>query len=179
VLPKGGGMSEVEAIKGCVVGDPRGFQTLYNLHKRRVYSFCFRMVNDAEEAEELTREVFLQLFREIVAFKGKLNLASQLHRLAADVVLARLRKRGLDETCVAPVEGVNRGTLEMCIGELPNRYKAIFLLHDVEGCGHKEIAELMDCSVEDSRSQLHQARMKLRHLLHKKKDNLQELTLTF
>ena len=75
-------MSEVEAIKGCVAGDPRGFQTLYNLHKRRVYSFCFRMVNDAEEAEELTREVFLQLFREIVAFKGKLNLASQLHRLA-------------------------------------------------------------------------------------------------
>ena len=162
-------MSEVEAIQGCVAGDPRGFETLYNLHKRRVYSFSFRMVNDTEEAEELTREVFLQLFREIVAFKGKLNLASQLHRLAADVVLARLRKRGLDETCVAPAEGVNRGTLEMCIGELPNRYKAIFLLHDVEGCGHKEIAELMDCSVEDSRSQLHQARMELRHLLHKKK----------
>src|SRR5213596_125877 len=90
-------MSEAEAIKGCVAGNQSAFETLYNMHKRRVYSLCLRMVSNVTEAEDLTQEAFMQLFRKISTFRGESAFSTWLHRLAVNVVLMHLRKKGLPE----------------------------------------------------------------------------------
>lgn len=90
-------ISEAEIIAGCLAGDQRAFETLYNLHKRRVYSICLRMVDNVAEAEDLTQEAFMQLFRRISTYTSESALSSWLQRLTIDVVLTHLRKKGLKE----------------------------------------------------------------------------------
>ena len=183
-------MSEAEAIKGCVAGNQSAFETLYNMHKRRVYSLCLRMVSNVTEAEDLTQEAFMQLFRKISTFRGESAFSTWLHRLAVNVVLMHLRKRGLDEVSLEQeadddsqdspkkeygeedlnlIGTVDRVTLDKAIGGLPPGYRTIFVLHDIEGYEHNEIADLIGCSIGNSKSQLHKARLKLRNLLLKKK----------
>ena len=178
--------AESEAIAGCLAGDPRAFEILYGMHKRRIYSLCLRMVNNVGEAEDMAQEVFMQLFRKISTFRGESAFSTWLHRLAVNVVLMHLRKKGLNEISldVEPdddnqdlprreyggddlnlVGAVDRATLEKVIAELPRGYRTIFVLHDVEGYEHNEIADLMGCSIGNSKSQLHKARLKLRESL--------------
>src|SRR5205823_9096437 len=88
-------MPEAEAINGCMAGDQSAFEALYNMHKRRVYSLCLRMVSNVAEAEDLTQEAFMQLFRKISTFRGESAFSTWLHRLAVNVVLMHLRKKGL------------------------------------------------------------------------------------
>jgi len=95
------GISEAEAIEKAKQGDAQAFEVLYNLHKRRVYSLCLRMTANAAEAEDLTQEAFLQLYRKIATFRGESAFSTWLHRLAVNVVLMRLRKKGLS---VVPLE---------------------------------------------------------------------------
>src|SRR5439155_23819202 len=90
-------MPEAEAINGCMAGDQSAFEALYNMHKRRVYSLCLRMVSNVAEAEDLTQEAFMQLFRKISTFRGESAFSTWLHRLAVNVVLMHLRKKGLDD----------------------------------------------------------------------------------
>jgi RNA polymerase sigma-70 factor (ECF subfamily) len=167
-------------------GDHRAFAQLYSLHKRRIYSLCLRMVGNVAEAEDLTQEAFLQLFRKIATFRGDSAFSTWLHRLSINVVLMHLRRKGLslislDEAMEpAPDEGyggsfgctdlslsgtLDRMTLERAIGNLPPGYRLIFILHDVEGYEHNEIAAMLDCSIGNSKSQLHKARLKLREAL--------------
>ena len=181
------GLSETDAIARAKRGDPESFEGLYDLHKRRVYSLCLRMTGNTAEAEDLTQEAFLQLYRKISTFRGESAFSTWLHRLAVNVVLMHLRKKGLplvslEETLEpqqedgprkdfgAPdnvlVGSVDRLNLERAIESLPPGYRVIFVLHDVEGYEHNEIAEMLDCSIGNSKSQLHKARMKLRELLH-------------
>ena len=183
-------MPEAEAINGCMAGDQSAFEALYNMHKRRVYSLCLRMVSNVAEAEDLTQEAFMQLFRKISTFRGESAFSTWLHRLAVNVVLMHLRKKGLDEVSLdqEPDEDsqdspkkeyggedlnligtVDRVTLEKAMGDLPPGYRTIFVLHDVEGYEHNEIADLIGCSIGNSKSQLHKARLKLRALLLKRK----------
>jgi len=158
------------------------------MHSRRVYSLCLRMVRNTAEAEDLTQEAFLQLFRKIQTFRGDSAFSTWLHRLAVNVVLMRLRKKGLPETSLEEAtepdeEGggprkdvggpdqlltgsIDRVNLERAVEELPPGYKMVFVLHDVQGFEHNEIAEIMGCSIGNSKSQLHKARMRLRELLH-------------
>jgi RNA polymerase sigma-70 factor (ECF subfamily) len=177
--------AETRAIEAARNGDGSAFEVLYNLHKRRVYSLCLRMVNDAAEAEDLTQEAFLQLFRKIGTFRGESAFSTWLHRLTVNLVLMRLRKKGLwtmslDDTGNDPDDSrpmeigtadnaltgsVDRITLDRAIGSLPPGYRLVFQLHDVEGYEHQEIATMVGCSVGNSKSQLHKARMKLRDLL--------------
>jgi RNA polymerase sigma-70 factor (ECF subfamily) len=89
--------TESEAIAGCLAGDPSAFETLYGMHKRRIYSLCLRMVNNVGEAEDMAQEVFMQLFRKISTFRGESAFSTWLHRLAVNVVLMHLRKKGLNE----------------------------------------------------------------------------------
>ena len=159
---------------------------LYGLHKRRVYSLCLRMTSNTAEAEDLTQEAFLQLFRKIGTLRGESAFSTWLHRLSVNVVLMHLRKKGLPsvslEEVLEPqqedgprkefgaddlslVGSVDRVNLARAIGELPTGYRTIFVLHDVEGYEHNEIAEMIGCSVGNSKSQLHKARLKLRDLL--------------
>ena len=179
------GISEAEAIEKAKQGDAQAFEVLYNLHKRRVYSLCLRMTANAAEAEDLTQEAFLQLYRKIATFRGESAFSTWLHRLAVNVVLMRLRKKGLsvvplEETTETEEEtpkkdlgaedaklaaSIDRLQLQRAIERLPPGYRSIFVLHDVEGYEHNEIADMVGCSIGNSKSQLHKARMKLRELL--------------
>jgi RNA polymerase sigma-70 factor (ECF subfamily) len=182
---QGAGLSEAEAIEKAKQGDAAAFEVLYNLHKRRVYSLCLRMTANAAEAEDLAQEAFLQLFRKIATFRGESAFSTWLHRMAVNVVLMQLRKKGLP---VVPLEdtveteeeapkkelgatdtklagSIDRLQLERAIDRLPPGYRTIFVLHDVEGYEHNEIAGIVGCSIGNSKSQLHKARLKLRDLL--------------
>jgi RNA polymerase sigma-70 factor (ECF subfamily) len=178
-------ISEVELIERAKQGDAEAFEALYHLHKRRVYSLCLRMTANTAAAEDLTQEAFLQLFRKIGTFRGESAFSTWLHRMAVNVVLMQLRKKGLP---VVPLEdpmeteeeapkkelgapdpslagSIDRLQLQRAVEDLPPGYRSIFVLHDVEGYEHNEIAEIVGCSVGNSKSQLHKARLKLRELL--------------
>jgi RNA polymerase sigma-70 factor, ECF subfamily len=180
------GMSEAEAIQRAQQGDAHSFAALYSFHKRRVYSLCLRMTGNTAEAEDLTQEAFLQLYRKISTFRGESAFSTWLHRLAVNVVLMHLRKKGLPEIsfqeALEPAEedgpkkdigahdqilsgSIDRVNLERAVETLPPGYRIIFVLHDIEGYEHNEIAEMMGCSIGNSKSQLHKARMRLRELL--------------
>jgi RNA polymerase sigma-70 factor (ECF subfamily) len=178
-----------EAIRLAQQGDAAAFETIYHLHSRRVYALCLRMTADPVEAEDLTQEAFLQLFRKIHTFRGESAFSSWLHRLTANIVLMRFRKKrpvaaSLDEMTTPDGEserpaleigaqdlrlvGVfDRVNLHAAIEELPQGYRSMFLLHDVHGYEHNEIARMLGCSVGNSKSQLHKARKRLRELLNK------------
>ena len=143
------------------------------------------MTGDPAEAEDLAQEAFLQLFRKIGTFRGESAFSTWLHRLVVNVVLMHLRKKGLQQVPLDDVDtsqeepvrreygnedrrlvgSVDRITLERAIAQLPPGYRAVFVLHDVEGYEHNEIAELMNYSIGNSKSQLHKARLKLRDWL--------------
>jgi RNA polymerase sigma-70 factor, ECF subfamily len=181
-------LPEAEAIRLAKSGDERGFERIYRLHSQRVYALCFRMMRgNAAEAEELTQESFLQLFRKIGTFRSESAFSTWLHRLAFNIVLMRLRKHShqvlsLDEM-LEPHEqtaslqkyigardlrlsgSVDRMDLERALEQLPPGYRAVFILHDVQGYEHNEIAAIRGCSLGNSKSQLHKARARLRQLL--------------
>jgi RNA polymerase sigma-70 factor, ECF subfamily len=184
--PQRSKLTEQEAIDRAKQGDAGAFEYLYDLHKRRVYSLCLRMTGNTAAAEDLTQEAFLQLFRKIGTFRGESAFSTWLHRMAVNVVLMQLRKKNLpvvpiDETSEGEEEGtirkepgapdsrlagsIDRLHLQRAVDELPPGYRTIFVLHDVEGYEHNEIAEMIGCSIGNSKSQLHKARMKLRDLL--------------
>ena len=179
------GLTEAQVIEKAQAGDGACFEALYNRHKKRVFSLCLRMTSNHAEAEDLTQESFLQLYRKIASFRGESAFSTWLHRLAVNIVLMRFRRKGLLEVSLEktlePQEGepareigvkdltlhgsIDRITLEKSIADLPPGYRIIFILHDVEGYEHNEIAEILGCSIGNSKSQLHKARMKLRSLL--------------
>jgi RNA polymerase sigma-70 factor (ECF subfamily) len=183
--PGSGKVAEAEAIERAKQGDAEAFQVLYDLHKRRVYSLCLRMTANTAQAEDLTQEAFLQLFRKIGTFRGESAFSTWLHRMAVNVVLMQLRKKGLpvvslEETMEGEEDAprkepgvpdrrltgsVDRLQLQRAVDALPPGYRSIFVLHDVEGYEHNEIAQMVGCSIGNSKSQLHKARMKLRELL--------------
>jgi RNA polymerase sigma-70 factor, ECF subfamily len=181
------GMTEAEAIERAQSGDAVSFEALYNQHKRRVFSLCLRMTGNYARAEDLTQEAFLQLYRKIKSFRGESQFSTWLHRLSVNIVLMHLRKQkstdvSLEETLEPQSEdgptrdigitdlvlcgSVDRITLEHAIASLPPGYRMIFILHDIEGYEHNEIAEILSCSIGNSKSQLHKARTKLRLFLH-------------
>jgi RNA polymerase sigma-70 factor (ECF subfamily) len=177
--------SEAEAIERAKQGDAEAFALLYGLHKRRVYSLCLRMTANSAKAEDLTQEAFLQLFRKIGTFRGESAFSTWLHRMAVNVVLMQLRKKSLsvvplEETLESEEEtprkelgaqdpflsgSIDRLRLQRAVEALPPGYRKIFVLHDVEGYEHNEIATMVGCSIGNSKSQLHKARMKLREAL--------------
>lgn len=179
--------TEAEAIRRAQGGDAAAFEFLYQLHSRRVYALCLRMVGNPADAEDLMQEAFLQLFRKIATFRGESAFSTWLHRMTVNVVLMRLRKKSLptdslEETLEPEAENsgpkrdvgapdlrlsgaIDRVNLERSIEQLPPGYRTVFVLHDVQGYEHNEIADIMGCSVGNSKSQLHKARTRLRELL--------------
>jgi len=177
--------SDAELIARAQRGDEEAFGALFEVHKRRVYSLCLRMTGDTAEAEDLAQEAFLQLFRKIATFRGESAFSTWLHRLVVNVVLMHLRKKGLQQVSLDEpdasqdeplkreygdddkrlLHSIDRITLSRAIDGLPPGYRAVLVLHDVEGYEHNEIAQILNCSVGNSKSQLHKARLKLRELL--------------
>jgi RNA polymerase sigma-70 factor (ECF subfamily) len=177
---------ETDAVARAQKGDHFAFAQLYSLHKRRIYTLCLRMVGNTAEAEDLTQEAFLQLYRKISTFRGDSAFSTWLHRMAINVVLMHLRKKGLpvsslDEAMEPAADdrpgrsfsapdlnlagSIDRMVLERAIATLPAGYRLIFILHDIKGYEHNEIASMLDCSMGNSKSQLHKARLKLRDAL--------------
>jgi RNA polymerase sigma-70 factor (ECF subfamily) len=177
---------QTDILARAQAGDHHAFAELYSIHKRRIYSLCLRIVGNIAEAEDLTQEAFLQFHRKIATFRGESALSTWLHRLAINVVFMHLRKKGLQLTSLdemmapdaaqrphssfgAPdpiLSGtIDRLGLQRAIDDLPAGYRLIFVLHDIEGYEHNEIAKLLNCSTGNSKSQLHKARLKLRDAL--------------
>ena len=177
---------EMEIIRLAQGGDAAAFEHLYKSHSRRVYALCFRMTGNAALAEDLTQDVFLQVFRKIQTFRAESAFSTWLYRLAVNIVLMRRRIKTLKETSLeggSETEGdsfprreigrqdqrlgglVDRLNLRRALRQLPRGYRKIFVLHDVMGYEHHEIAEALGCSVGNSKSQLHKARMRLRTIL--------------
>jgi len=179
-------LTEAEAIKQAQAGDAAAFEFLYKAHCRRVYSLCLRMIKNPAEAEDLTQQAFLQLFRKIGTFRGESGFSTWLHRVTVNIVLMHIRRHKPAEFPVEDLEryssngegpfedgssdtsmlgAIDRLNLMRAIRKLPAGYKKLFLMHDVIGYEHSEIAGLLGCSIGCSKSQVHKARKKLRRLL--------------
>jgi RNA polymerase sigma-70 factor (ECF subfamily) len=177
-----------DVIRRAQEGDPDAFSTLFHAHKSRIYSLCLRMTNNVTEAEDLAQDAFLQVFRKLSSFRGDSALSTWLYRIAVNTVLMHFRKKSpiqvsLDEPYTSRdnnarqvrrdygikddrlVGCVTRVALTRAISELPAGYRRIFVLHEVEGYEHREIAALLGCSVGNSKSQLHKAKLRIRDLL--------------
>jgi len=182
--------SERNLVQRAQRGDEQAFASLFESHKKRVYSVCLLMTKDIAEAEDLTQEAFLQVFRSVGSFRGDSAFSTWLYRVAVNTVLMKLRRRkappilSLDEPASPEspslrrdVGGadprlsgvVDRIALRRAMQKLPEGCRKIFALHEVEGYQHHEIARMLDCSVGNSKSQLHKAKMKMRDLLFPKR----------
>ncbi len=176
---------DIELAKVAAKGNMTAFEEIYKRHHRRVYSVCLRMLQNTSEAEDLTQDVFIQLYRKIGSFRGDSAFTTWLHRMTVNQVLMHFRKRSVKyekateegEIPVQIVSGsanpermriIDKISLDNAIEQLPNGYKNVFVLHDVEGFEHEEVARILGCSVGTSKSQLHKARLKLQKLLKKK-----------
>ncbi len=177
--------SDLDLVRRAQEGDSDAFASLFHAHKARIYSVCLRMTNNTAEAEDLTQDAFLQVFRKLATFRGDSALSTWLYRIAVNTVLMHFRKKALRQVSLDEpynqdarqvkreygsrddrlTGSVDRIALARAIKELPDGYRTIFLLHEVEGFEHQEIAQLLDCSVGNSKSQLHKAKLRIRELL--------------
>ncbi len=176
-----GRASDFALAQRAAGGDPLAFEELFRLHHRLVYGLCLRMTQDVAEAEDITQEVFVLLFRKVGGYRGEAGFTTWLHRLTVNQVLMRFRRNkarredALEDgaepeaagraSAPRPAQLIDRITLESAIARLPPGYRAAFILHDVEGYDHEEVARLLGCAVGTSKSQLHKARTKLRKIL--------------
>jgi RNA polymerase sigma-70 factor (ECF subfamily) len=175
-----------DLVKRAQEGDSNAFGALFEAHRSRIYSVCLRMTSNAAEAEDLTQDAFLQAFRKIAKFRGDSAFSTWLHRIAVNTVLMHFRKNSLTQISLdepySDSEGskirreygtrdrglagcVDRVALARAMKDLPPGYRTIFLLHEVEGYEHQEIAEMLSCSVGNSKSQLYKAKLRFRELL--------------
>lgn len=178
---------DIDLCRLASAGNLAAFELIYQRYHRRTYSLTLRMTNSQTEAEDLTQEVFIQLFRKIGSFRGDSAFSTWLHRLTVNQVLMHFRRRSVKNEKTSddgemPEQTVNgtsnpnkmpvidRIALKKAIGELPNGYRNVFVLHDIEGFEHDEVARLLGISIGTSKSQLHKARLKLRGLLIKEKE---------
>lgn len=182
-------LTEADVVRRAQQGDAIAFERIYRSHSRKVYTLCLRMTGDPTEAADLTQDVFLQLFRKIGTFRGESSFSTWLHRMAVNIVLMRFRKKPIADTSLDALADpadefgtpakefggpdlrlngvIDRVILQAAINELPLGYKAMFILHYVQGYKYTEIAEILGCTVGNSKSQVHKARMRLRELLQR------------
>jgi len=176
---KSGTVSDAELAARCQAGDAEAFADLYRRHAGRLFALACRLAGSADVAEDLLQEIFLQVHRKLGSFKGDAAIGTWLHRLAINCCLDFVRSRRAKERKVtqtlddassfvptAPRETlIARIDLERAIARLPDGYREAFVLHDVEGFDHKEVARLMGIAEGTSKSQVFKARLKLRAML--------------
>ena len=177
--------SDAALVRRALDGDADAFASLFHLHKHRVYAVCLRMTKNTAEADDLTQDVFIQVFRKLSTFRGESALSTWLYRLAVNTALMHFRKQGPHQTSLD--EGPDQDTLAVrrehgksddrlsssldrialtrALEALPEGYRTIFELHEIKGYGHREIAKLLRCSVGNSKSQLHKAKQRIREFL--------------
>lgn len=179
-------VSLADLVARAQQGEEVAFAALFEAHKRLVYSLCLRITGSCEDAEDITQEVFLKVFRKISTFRGDCGFSTWLFRIGMNEALMHLRKNRIEHVPLPGADGrqegpvgaefgredpqlrgtVDRINLDTAIGKLSPGFRTAFVLKDVRGYEHTEIARMMNCSVGNSKSQLHKARRKLRELLH-------------
>jgi RNA polymerase sigma-70 factor (ECF subfamily) len=168
-------------VSYAVIGDSEGFQELYETYKPYVYSVCLRMTHNPALSEDLTQDVFFQVWRKIASFRGNSQFRTWLHRVTVNAVLMHIRQRSrristvsmeesfLPEAEVEPAtiaaNPEDRIALQAVIGCLPPEPRQVFTLHEIEGYCHRDISHLMGITSRVSKSQLHQARTRLSNAL--------------
>lgn len=174
--------AELALVQRCLAGDLGAFEELYKAHAARLYSLACRMVGNQSDAEDLLQEIFLAAHRKLESFRGESALGTWLYRLAANQCLDFLRSRAArssqltdaldDERAIPETPGrglaertVTKMDLERALAQLPDGCRAAFVLHDVEGLEHREVAEALGIAEGTSKSQVHKARLRLRALL--------------
>lgn len=180
-------MAEQSVIDSCINGDRRSMELLYRRFRRRVFSLVSRMVGP-QEAEELTQDVFIRVFNGLKRFRRESSLSTWVYRVSMNVCLsylAKQKRRGrLVEDYRRQQDATHQDTktnpwlrrqLEEALCQLPHGYRAVLILHDVEGLKHEEIARILGCRVGTCKSQLHKARMRMRELLAPALDDANEL----
>jgi RNA polymerase sigma-70 factor, ECF subfamily len=166
---------DARLLEACRLGDRRAMEALYHRFKRRVFSLVARIAG-AHEAEEISQEVFVRIYRGLPRFRGESQLSTWIYRLAVNAALSHVERRprraeGEEALAQIPAREGPRSDpylaarLERALVALPPGYRAVLVLHDVEGLAHEEIAEILGCRVGTSKSQLHKARGKMRELL--------------
>ena len=167
---------DAQLIAACRRGEARAMEMLYHQFKRRVFGMAHRIVGP-NDAEEVAQEVFVRVFRGLAAFRGDSALSTWIYRLTVNAALSHLARRGRrqevsDEVLAevaAPAEAARdpglAARIEAALQVLPAGYRAILVLHDVEGLSHEECAEILECRVGTCKSQLHKARARMRDLL--------------
>jgi RNA polymerase sigma-70 factor (ECF subfamily) len=173
--PSAGPVDEPALIAACQRGDRAAMGRLYSLFSRRVYSLVVRIAGPSS-ADEVSQEVFLKIFRGLQRFRGDAQLSTWIYRLAVNAALTYVTRRPRDLPLEGPIEEppaesepigdpALRTRMERALNLLPAGYRAVLVLHDVEGLNHEEIAEVLGCRVGTSKSQLHKARQRMRELL--------------
>jgi RNA polymerase sigma-70 factor (ECF subfamily) len=182
--------SDLGLVRRALDGDGDAFASLFHLHKHRVYAAILRMTKNTAEADDLTQDTFIQVFRKLSTFRGESALSTWLHRIAVTTALMHFRKQvppqvSLDDPAdqdTVPLTkreygrhddrlrcSLDRIALARALETLPDGYRTIFELHEVKGYGHREIAGLLHCSVGNSKSQLHKAKERMRESLSLKR----------
>ena len=160
-------------------GDRDAFARLYKSHVNRIYALCLRMTAEAETAETLTQDAFVRAWQKLDKFEGRSRFGTWLHRLTINVILDHRRIKALRDSreqlgdpedfggirSTSPTDSGGRIDLERAISQLPAGARTIFVMHDVEGFLHREIAESMGLAVGTVKAQLHRARKLLREVL--------------
>ncbi len=177
--------AEMALVQRCRRGDLGAFEELYRTHATKLYGLVLRMVGNPADAEDLLQEIFLSAHRKLESFRGESALGTWLYRLATNQCLDYLRSRAvrtgqvtdtLDDEPSLPAPGgrgiaeqtVTKMDLERALAQLPEGCRAAFVLHDVQGLEHREVAEALGIAEGTSKSQVHKARLKLRALLSRK-----------
>ena len=160
----------------AATGDAQAFERLYHKHVARIYNLVRRMMG-SEDADDVTQDIFVRAWEKLETFRGESAFGTWLHRLAVNVVLARRKRREIqqrrfyerDEVLEAissrPPNVESAMDFEKALERLPNGAREVFVLHDVNGYKHREIAELLGITAGTSKAQLHRARMALREHL--------------
>ena len=173
---------DLQLARKIAGGDMQAFEELYDRYHRRVYTLCLRMTSNVAEAEDLAQEIFIHVYRKIGSFRGESAMMTWLHRVTVNKVLMHFRKNSVRRerttadgespepappASVIPSQtlAVDRIALDRAIAQLPPGYRTAFILHDVEGYEHSEIARICGSAIGTSKSQLHKARKKLHELL--------------
>ncbi|MEO5895069.1 MAG: RNA polymerase sigma factor [Vicinamibacterales bacterium] len=177
-----GRAEEMALIERCRRGDLGAFEEIYKAHSGKLYSLACRMLGNPTEAEDLLQEIFLSAHRKLEGFRGESALGTWLYRLATnqcldylrsraarsnqltdtiddDPTLLDARSRGIADRTVAKMD------LERAVAQLPEGARAAFVLHDVQGLEHREVAAALGIAEGTSKSQVHKARLRLRALL--------------
>lgn len=168
---------DADFVRRAAAGDLEAFEGLYREHVGRVHALCLRMARDRGEAEELTQETFVRVWEKLQSFRGESAFSTWLHRVTVNVVVAGLRRQGRWRERFTAQDAEDVGIaqpafspggdldLERAIAALPPKARLVFLLHDVEGHGHGEIASMLGLAVGTSKAHLHRARLQLREEL--------------